>query len=47
MSAEIQCWLFVILLKKNSEINKKKKNHTGSVFLSSYYLGTWGKMRCL
>lgn len=23
---------------------KKKKNHTGSVFLSSYYLGTWGKM---
>lgn len=22
---------------------KKKKNHTGSVFLSSYYLGTWVK----
>lgn len=23
MSAEIQCWLFVILLKKNSEIEEK------------------------
>lgn len=38
MSAEIQCWLFVILLKKNSEIEKKKKKRTTLVVFSFHHI---------
>lgn len=46
MSAEIQCWLFVILLKKNSEIEKKKKRTTLVVFSFHHIIWALG-VKCV